>query len=309
MADNAVYEIHEASKADVQFRRLMQSLKQWINSYINQDMLVVRDLFELTVGTALATLLEKITGQEVVEKGSLVAVTLKNYQLIMGLVVQFVDRHFGMSQVEGRWTLKGVLAQDISSLLCFLVDLATLLKCPFPLPPNVLIAIIQKQVIDGTEKTRTTVHKLTQDIPTVEDSVVASDATPAVAMDAFDVLVDSPQKFKELSELLLGFVNMHLAMVNIQANDLSMLDDGVHAIILIGILANLFVPLSKYHLIPSTEAHKVHNVKFGLELTKGLGIDTNRIEPQDIIQGNTTTICRWIFVLYANEQNSGSVVQ
>ncbi|KAH6570701.1 hypothetical protein BASA50_003253 [Batrachochytrium salamandrivorans] len=295
MENNARYEIHATSQADPQFKRLLQSLKQWINSYTSQDSVVVRDIFELTLGRAVATLLERVTGEEIVSKGAFSTGTLKNYQLVMGLVVQFVDRQFGMTQIEGRWTLKGINAQDISSLLSFLVDLAILLRCPFPLPPSTSIAILKKEIIGGTEKTRTTLHELTGAVSTSSDLPSSPNGKAQTElMDSFDTLVDSPQKFQELSQLLLGFVNLNLAEIDTQVTDLSLLHDGMHMIRFIGLLSNFFVPLSKYHPKPTLDEQKSHNIKFGLELTQGLGINTTGINSDDIVQGNTTAICRWM---------------
>ncbi|KAL2911503.1 hypothetical protein HK105_209034 [Polyrhizophydium stewartii] len=304
MEDSAtVYELHAATLADPNFKRLTQarrwpdphSLKQWISSFVGHDMLVVRDIFDLTIGRAIASLLEAVTGEEFIDKAAFATATPKNYQLIMGLVVQFVERRLGVAQDPKRWTLKGILAQDMSSLLCLLVDLATLLKCPYPLPPN---------MIGGAEKTKTTVHRLT-DEETVTDE--QQSAGPEQVVDAFDALVDSPQKFQELVELLLHFTNMHLAVVNIEARDLASLDDGVHLIILIGVLANFFVPMNLYHLTPTLPEHKArscdHNVQFALELMRDLGIDVSRINPKDVVSGDLTTICRWIFLLYTNFQD------
>ncbi|KAH9265936.1 hypothetical protein BASA83_010844 [Batrachochytrium salamandrivorans] len=242
MENNARYEIHATSQADPQFKRLY-----------SQDSVVVRDIFELTLGRAVATLLERVTGEEIVSKGAFSTGTLKNYQLVMGLVVQFVDRQFGMTQIEGRWTLKGYIFA-----FKLLGRSGHLVRCPFPLPPSTSIAILKKEIIGGTEKTRTTLHELTGAVSTSSDLPSSPNGKAQTElMDSFDTLVDSPQKFQELSQLLLGFVNLNLAEIDTQVTDLSLLHDGMHMIRFIGLLSNFFVPLSKYHPKPTLDEQKI----------------------------------------------------
>lgn len=44
-----------------------------------------------------------------------------------------------------------------------MVDLAHHLKCPHALPSNVSIAVVHKETIGTTTKTKTVVHKITED--------------------------------------------------------------------------------------------------------------------------------------------------
>ncbi|KAI8929982.1 hypothetical protein BC831DRAFT_547279, partial [Entophlyctis helioformis] len=299
-----VYEVHEATLADPNYKRLTQlnqSLKQWINSFISQDLLVVRDITsDLTIARAIALLLEQVTGDEILPQNAFTTSTLKTYTQLLPIVVSYVERTLGLAApADGRWTLKGMLAQDIRSILAFLVDLAVVLQCPFAIPANVSVAVTQKQIINGTEKTKTTVHRVTA-ATDATDGMPLSPGTgtgtgsdiPAKPQDAFDELTSSPEKQQEFAGLLLEYINTALAAADITVRDLSDLDDGVHLIILVGVLADMFVPLCRYSLMPANESDKLANISLALLLMRDLGINTDRIEASDILAGNLTSICR-----------------
>jgi parvin len=74
---------------------------------------------------------------------------------------------FATSQLEmdgtGRWSVDGMMKKDISSMMCFLVDLAHALQCPYPLPSDVSIAIVAEEVLASGKKSKTTVFQITKD--------------------------------------------------------------------------------------------------------------------------------------------------
>jgi hypothetical protein len=120
-----IYELHPSSLENAQVKKLLQSLKHWLNSF-NSRGVAVSDIFnDLGVAFIIATLIEKTTGDQIIEIDAFARATAKNYALLMGIVVQYCEKELGTHQNVERWTLQGILDRNIVSLLCFLVELAT----------------------------------------------------------------------------------------------------------------------------------------------------------------------------------------
>lgn len=86
----------------------------------------------------------------------------------MGIIVQYCEKELGIHQQTDRWTLQGqcvltlgIVDRNIASLLCFLVELATIFRCPFEIPYDVSVAITCSEVVNGVTQNKTTVHKVT----------------------------------------------------------------------------------------------------------------------------------------------------
>ena len=63
----------------------------------------------------------------------------------LSAITRFVEQKLHV-QSQGRWSVEGMMQRDISSMYCFLVDLAHVLQCPYPLPSDFSLAIVHNEV-------------------------------------------------------------------------------------------------------------------------------------------------------------------
>ncbi|TPX55351.1 hypothetical protein PhCBS80983_g05399 [Powellomyces hirtus] len=277
------YQLHPSSKSDANVKKLLQGLTTWVNSYVILDSMTVRDVVvDLDDGQLLASFLSQITGDPIVDPQTLAARSDRSKMVILQLVVKYIETNLKIKQDPGRWTAEGIMAKDHGSALCLLVDLARVLGCPYTLPPNVSIAVIKREELPSGVKTKTTVYKITGDEERLgnDAELVLSPREDGAAVsyepDAFDKLFSQPEKIREVTLLLLEFLNAQLETLNIRLNCLSKVE-GIYLILLIGTLGNIFVPLHHYALTPSTLAAKIDNARFALGMMADLDIDVSRI--------------------------------
>lgn len=64
--------------------------------------------------------------------------------------------------IPERWTLKGILDNDVLSLICLLTDLAFFYGCP-KIPGNVVMAITTTQLVNGAKVSKTNKHIITDE--------------------------------------------------------------------------------------------------------------------------------------------------
>ncbi|KAJ3010889.1 hypothetical protein HKX48_007150 [Thoreauomyces humboldtii] len=205
--------------ADPNVKKLIQGLTTWVNSYVINDSMTVRDLVaDLDDGQLLASFLGQITGDVVVDPAVLAARSDRSKVVILQTVVKYVEGNLKVKQEPGRWSVEGIGAKDISSSLSLLVDLAKVLGCPYPLPAPLSIAVIKREELPSGAKTKTTVFKITQ-----EES--KSSAGPELTLgprddgmkgpeetDAFDRLFSQPDKVPEVTKVeafLCSVLNAH----------------------------------------------------------------------------------------------------
>ncbi|KND03042.1 hypothetical protein, variant [Spizellomyces punctatus DAOM BR117] len=263
------YQMHPTSKGDPNVKRVIQSLTAWVNSYVINDSMTVRDLVaDMDDGQILAAFLGQITGEQVVDPQMLAAKSERSKVAILAHVIKFVEVNLKVRQDRERWTIEGIMSKDISSIICLLVDLAQVLGCPYSLPPGISMAIIKREELPGGVKNKTTVHKITpEEIKGVSRSSSARmsqiellppdvDGGPQYEPDALDKLFETPEKMDKVTKLLLEFVNSQLEGLDIRINSLTKLE-GIYLIFLIGTLGNFFVPLHHYTLSPTTLAEKI----------------------------------------------------
>ena len=79
-------------------------------------------------------------------------------------------------------------------------------------------------------------------------------------MDIFEELISTPEKFEEVSNLLLTFANNNLAQINQKINTLRDLRTGALFIPLIGMTGQFFVPLNHYSILASTNEQQVISI-------------------------------------------------
>lgn len=61
-------------------------------------------------------------------------------------VLTFCATQLPAPVTKDRYTVQGILQRDISSLLCFVVDVAHFYKCPVPFPSHCSVAIVVTEV-------------------------------------------------------------------------------------------------------------------------------------------------------------------
>ena len=118
--------------------------------------------------------------------------------------------------------------------------------------------------------------------------------------DAFDKLfqneAQSEANIQQVTELILSFVNDNLEPMEVKVTDLALqMHDGVYIIILVGALANFFVPLSRYNLNPQTVEEKLNNVVFAFKLLESLGIKNPKWNAVDVIRKDLKAILRILY--------------
>jgi hypothetical protein len=175
------------------------------------------------------------------------------------------------------------------SLLCFIVDLAIMFECQFTLPTNVSIAVTCKQTIDGTIVSRTNKFQITAEFTQLEKfpSQSLTELSRQYSndlghlTDLFEQLIDSPEKLKEVCELMVEFVNNNLSGIGQKIHTLHELADGSKLILLIGIVGRFFIPFNRYHISPATDEQKDRNITLAMKLLeKNLQIDVSRLSKQ-----------------------------
>lgn len=185
-----IYEMHASSMDNIALKKLISNLKNWLNAHSSRGVAVTDIFNDLGVAYVIATIIERATSDQIMDGDSFQRATPKNYQLLMGIIVQYCEKKLGILQFEDRWTLQGIIDRDIHSLLCFLVDLALIFDCKFEIPPDVQVAVSCKETIDGVSKIKTTIHKITDKQQNDHD-----------VLDTFDQLISSEKDFDEVSSV------------------------------------------------------------------------------------------------------------
>ena len=122
-------------------------------------------------------------------------------------------------------------------------------------------------------------------------------------MSAFSTISQAhPGQFAEFVQLLLQFINTYFTSHAMQPiTDIVTLQDGVSLIQLVGLIADTFVPLSKYNLNPVSRSQSVNNVSLCLDLMRDcLGVDQyllDDIQIHQIVDGNIQAISKLLFYL------------
>jgi parvin len=73
---------------------------------------------------------------------------------------------------------------------------------------------------------------------------------------------------------------MNLEKLHFTVESLTDFEDGVHLIILLGMVGKFFVPLHTYYTTPQDSTEKIHNVKKAFELMQELGLDLTNCLPE-----------------------------
>uniref|UniRef100_A0A8C2JHQ2 Parvin, beta n=1 Tax=Cyprinus carpio TaxID=7962 RepID=A0A8C2JHQ2_CYPCA len=319
------------SREDLNFKDLLKVLIDWINSELEEDRIIVKDLEEdLYDGQVLQKLMgeTKIFSVLMLELiffcGVFSAVRvfcalcacpsekLSGHKLNVAEVTQ---SEIGQKQklqtvleaVNGvlrpldwntEWSVDSIHSKNLVSIVYLLLALAIYYAAPIRLPEHVSVKVIVVKKKEGILQTAHVTKHLTS--TTTEMMIGRSER------DAFDTLLDhAPDKLNVVKTSLITFVNKHLNKLNLEVTELeSQFADGVYLVLLMGLLENYFVPLYNFYLTPESFEQKVHNVSFAFELMQDGGLQKPKARPEDVVNLNLKSTLRVLYNLFTNYKNS-----
>uniref|UniRef100_A0A3P8VI85 Parvin, beta n=1 Tax=Cynoglossus semilaevis TaxID=244447 RepID=A0A3P8VI85_CYNSE len=267
------------SRENLKFKDLLKVLIDWINSELEEDRIIVKDLEEDCYdGQVLQKLFEKLSGRKlnVAEVTQSEIGQKQKLQTVLEAVNETLRPH-GWS-IE--WSVDSIHSKNLVAIVYLLVALAMHFQAPIRLPEHVSHSLYL---------TSTTEMMLGR-----------------FERDAFDTLLDhAPDKLNVVKTSLITFVNKHLNKLNLEVTELeSQFADGVYLILLMGLLENYFVPLYNFFLTPESFEQKVHNVAFAFELMQDGGLKKPKARPEDVVNLNLKSTLRVLYNLFTNYKNS-----
>uniref|UniRef100_A0A7N6A8W7 Calponin-homology (CH) domain-containing protein n=1 Tax=Anabas testudineus TaxID=64144 RepID=A0A7N6A8W7_ANATE len=270
------------SRENLKFKDLLKVLIDWINSELEEDRIIVKDLEEDCYdGQVLQKLFEKLSGRKlnVAEVTQSEIGQKQKLQTVLEAVNELLRPHGWTIE----WSVDSIHSKNLVAILYLLVALAMHFQAPIRLPEHVSVQVVVVKKREGILQTA-----LIQFI------------------DAFDTLLDhAPDKLNVVKTSLITFVNKHLNKLNLEVTELeSQFADGVYLILLMGLLEDYFVPLYNFYLTPESFEQKVHNVSFAFELMQDGGLKKPKARPEDVVNLNLKSTLRVLYNLFTNYKNS-----
>uniref|UniRef100_A0A8C2JK47 Parvin, beta n=1 Tax=Cyprinus carpio TaxID=7962 RepID=A0A8C2JK47_CYPCA len=274
------------SREDLNFKDLLKVLIDWINSELEEDRIIVKDLEEdLYDGQVLQKLMEKLSGHKL----NVAEVTQSEIGQKQKLqtVLEAVNGVLRPLDWNTEWSVDSIHSKNLVSIVYLLLALAIYYAAPIRLPEHVSVKVIVVKKKEGIL------------IVTVNFEFISQ-------RDAFDTLLDhAPDKLNVVKTSLITFVNKHLNKLNLEVTELeSQFADGVYLVLLMGLLENYFVPLYNFYLTPESFEQKVHNVSFAFELMQDGGLQKPKARPEDVVNLNLKSTLRVLYNLFTNYKNS-----
>uniref|UniRef100_H2LBV8 Parvin, beta n=1 Tax=Oryzias latipes TaxID=8090 RepID=H2LBV8_ORYLA len=277
-----------SSHDNPKFKDLVKTLTEWINSELEEERIIVKDLEEDCYdGQVLQKLFEKLSGRKLnVAEVTQSEIGQKQKLQTVLEAVNSVLRPHGWT-VE--WSVESIHSKYLVSIVYLLVALAMHFQAAIRLPEHVSVQVVVVKKLEGILQTAV----LTKELTTTTE-------------DAFDTLLDhAPDKLNVVKSSLITFVNKHLNKLNLEVTELeSQFADGVYLILLMGLLEDYFVPLYNFFLTPESFEQKVHNVAFAFELMQDGGLMKPKARPEDVVNLNLKATLRVLYNLFTNYKNS-----
>uniref|UniRef100_A0A673IW16 Beta-parvin-like n=1 Tax=Sinocyclocheilus rhinocerous TaxID=307959 RepID=A0A673IW16_9TELE len=288
------------SREDLNFKDLQKVLIDWINSELEEDRIIVKDLEEdLYDGQVLQKLFEKLSGHKL----NVAEVTQSEIGQKQKLqtVLEAVNGVLRPLDWNTEWSVDSIHSKNLVSIVYLLLALAIYYAAPIRLPEHVSIRVIVVKVRRKKEGILQTAHVTKQLTSTTTEMMIGRSER-----DAFDTLLDhAPDKLNVVKMSLITFVNKHLNKLNLEVTELeSQFADGVYLVLLMGLLENYFVPLYNFYLTPESFEQKVHNVAFAFELMQDGGLQKPKARPEDVVNLNLKSTLRVLYNLFTNYKNS-----
>ncbi|XP_014329092.1 beta-parvin isoform X3 [Xiphophorus maculatus] len=285
------------SRENPKFKDLVKVLIDWINSELEEERIIVKDLEEDCYdGQVLQKLFEKLSGRKlnVAEVTQSEIGQKQKLQTVLEAVNNTLRPHGWTLE----WSVDSIHSKNLVAIVYLLVALAMHFQAPIRLPEHVTVQVVVVKKREGILQT----------------AVVAKELTSTTEMmlgrfaerDAFDTLLDhAPDKLNVVKTSLITFVNKHLNKLNLEVTELeSQFADGVYLILLMGLLEDYFVPLYNFFLTPESFEQKVHNVAFAFELMQDGGLKKPKARPEDVVNLNLKSTLRVLYNLFTNYKNS-----
>uniref|UniRef100_A0A8P4KQL2 Parvin, beta n=1 Tax=Dicentrarchus labrax TaxID=13489 RepID=A0A8P4KQL2_DICLA len=277
------------SRENLKFKDLLKVLIDWINSELEEERIIVKDLEEDCYdGQVLQKLFEKLSGRKlnVAEVTQSEIGQKQKLQTVLEAVNELLRPHGWTIE----WSVDSIHSKNLVAIVYLLVALAMHFQAPIRLPEHVSVqVVVVKQKREGILQTALVTKELTS---TTED--------------AFDTLLDhAPDKLNVVKTSLITFVNKHLNKLNLEVTELeTQFADGVYLVLLMGLLEDYFVPLYNFFLTPESFEQKVHNVAFAFELMQDGGLKKPKARPEDVVNLNLKSTLRVLYNLFTNYKNS-----
>uniref|UniRef100_A0A8C2AM13 Parvin, beta n=1 Tax=Cyprinus carpio TaxID=7962 RepID=A0A8C2AM13_CYPCA len=283
-----------------------QVLIDWINSELEEDRIIVKDLEEdLYDGQVLQKLIEKLSGHKL----NVAEVTQSEIGQKQKLqtVLEAVNGVLRPLDWNTEWSVDSIHSKNLVSIVYLLLALAIYYAAPIRLPEHVSVKVIVVKKKEGILQTAHVTKHLTSTTTDLGKMVKNNLFCLSFAeRDAFDTLLDhAPDKLNVVKTSLITFVNKHLNKLNLEVTELeSQFADGVYLVLLMGLLENYFVPLYNFYLTPESFEQKVHNVSFAFELMQDGGLQKPKARPEDVVNLNLKSTLRVLYNLFTNYKNS-----
>uniref|UniRef100_A0A3Q3APH8 Parvin, beta n=1 Tax=Kryptolebias marmoratus TaxID=37003 RepID=A0A3Q3APH8_KRYMA len=253
------------SRENLKFKDLLKVLVDWINSELEEERIIVKDLEEDCYdGQVLQKLFEKLSGRKL----NVAEVTQSEIGQKQKLqtVLEAVNRLLRPHGWTIEWSVDSIHSKNLVAIVYLLVALAMHFQAPIRLPEHVSVQVVVVKKKEGILQT----------------SVVTKELT-STTEDAFDTLLDhAPDKLNVVKSFA----------------------DGVYLILLMGLLKDYFVPLYNFFLTPESFEQKVHNVAFAFELMQDGGLKKPKARPEDVVNLNLKSTLRVLYNLFTNYKNS-----
>ncbi|XP_036963356.1 beta-parvin isoform X1 [Acanthopagrus latus] len=284
------------SRESLKFKDLLKVLIDWINSELEEDRIIVKDLEEDCYdGQVLQKLFEKLSGRKlnVAEVTQSEIGQKQKLQTVLEAVNELLRPHGWTIE----WSVDSIHSKNLVAIVYLLVALAMHFQAPIRLPEHVSVQVVVVKKREGILQTALVTKELTS---TTEMMMGRFER------DAFDTLLDhAPDKLNVVKTSLITFVNKHLNKLNLEVTELeSQFADGVYLVLLMGLLEDYFVPLYNFFLTPESFEQKVHNVAFAFELMQDGGLKKPKARPEDVVNLNLKSTLRVLYNLFTNYKNS-----
>jgi len=296
--------VPESSKEDKNVQLLIGSLKNWINTSLQKERIIVRSLDnDLYDGTVLQKLLEHLAGIKI--NMPEVTQNREEQKRKLGMLLQRINEELmpnllnSESKVNKKWSVESIHSKNLVAILHLLVALAVYFHAPIMIPENVQLSVIVIAKHNGKLEQRTAREDITKDKETMAQEL-SNTVRHGRGKDAFDTLFEvAIDKLEIVKQELIDFINKHLNKISLELNDIErQLHDGVYLILLIGLLEGFFVPLYAFNMTPETFEERVKNINLAFNMMKDLNIDIKDTRPEDIANLDLKSTLRITYSLY-----------
>lgn len=286
--ERSALEVSEKKKLEP----IIKMLIGWINNELSDKRVIIKDLQEdMYDGQIFQLLIEKLSNSKLSteSKPNLGEASRKHN---LKTVIEFINLAMNIHPMMSKWKIESIYEKDLISIIHLLVAIVRYYNVPLNLPEDLTVKVIIIQKKKKLEKI-TMIEKITGS---------SSVESKKKDRDAFDALFDhAPEKLDLVKNSLLTFLRKHLSKINISIDSLDdQLDNGIHLIMLMGILEGYYIPEFAYYATADTSEKKLENCRFLFELIDDAGLQKPNCLPEDIANKDLKSILRILYILFSN---------